>query len=116
MARPALQHDVTPQDDIAIKQTEEFKYLGSLMSSAAVDMNTRRGQACGAFRDMKKIRHSKEISTDLKAQIFQTTCLFILLHGCEAWEIQGKRKRDCQKLLYYKNIRSDISVYTYHNN
>ena len=49
------------------------------MSSAAVDVNTRRGQAWGAFRDMKKIRHNKEISTDLKAQIFQTTCLFILL-------------------------------------
>ena len=85
MAIPALQHDMTLQDGTVIKQTEEFKYLGSLMSSAAVDMNTRRGQAWGAFWDMKKIWHSKEISTDLKVRIFQTTCLSILLYGCEAW-------------------------------
>ena len=40
MAIPAMQHDVTLQDGTVIKQTEEFKFLGSLMSSAAVDMNT----------------------------------------------------------------------------
>ena len=34
---------------------------------------------------MKKIWHSKEISTDLNVRIFQTTCLSILLYGCEAW-------------------------------
>ena len=61
MAIPALKHDITLQDGTVIKQTEEFKYLGSLMSSAAVDMNTRRGQAWDAFWDIKKIWHSSGV-------------------------------------------------------
>jgi Domain of unknown function (DUF6451) len=65
------------------------------MSSSLTDLKTRRGQAWGAFWDMAKIWRSKEISLELKVQIFQTTCLAILLYGCEAWVLT---KQMCNSL------------------
>src|SRR5580692_8565726 len=62
IAIPSLQNDIKLRDGTIIKQTDEFKYLGSLMISAATDLNTRRGQAWDTFWDMKKLWHSSDIS------------------------------------------------------
>jgi hypothetical protein len=86
MATPALQNDIVLPNN-TIQQVDDFKYLGSMMSSSLADLNTRRGQAWGAFWNMKTLWHSFEIPLSLKIRIFQATCLSILLYGSEAWSI-----------------------------
>ena len=66
---------------ISIEMVEEFKYLGSQMSSSEKDFKCRKGQAWSAFWKLEKIWNSQKISIELKIRIFQASCLSILLYG-----------------------------------
>lgn len=56
-----------------------------MMSSSMTDFKVRKGQAWSTFWSMKHIWRSKALPLQLKLNIFQATCLAILLYGCEAW-------------------------------
>ncbi|CAF0980581.1 unnamed protein product [Brachionus calyciflorus] len=73
-----------------IEVVDEFKYLGSNMSSSEKDMKCRKGQAWSAFRSLEKIWTSKTTSIELKIRIFQASCLSILLYGSETWILDQK--------------------------
>jgi hypothetical protein len=87
MAFPAEVQELKLPDGTIIQQVEEFKYLGSMMSSSVTDFKCRRGQAWSTFWNMKHIWRSKALPLKLKLDIFQSTCLSILLYGSEAWVI-----------------------------
>lgn len=80
-----LSSGMTLTNGEVIEQVEEFKYLGSMMSSSDNDLKIRRGQAWSTFWEMKNIWQSDDIPIDLKVRIFHSTCLSILLYGSEAW-------------------------------
>ena len=83
----STQNDIVLPDGSIIRQVDEFKYLGSMMSTSHADLNVRRGQAWSAFWSMKTLWRAKDVTLDLKIRIFKTTCLSILLYGSEAWSI-----------------------------
>ena len=80
-------HRVVLPDGSIIRQVDEFKYLGSMMSTSHADFNVRRSQAWSAFWSMKALWRAKDVTLDLKIRIFKATCLSILLYGSEAWSI-----------------------------
>ena len=75
----------------AIEIVDEFKYLGSNMSSSEKDMKCRKGQAWLAFRRLEKIWNSKTTSIELKIKIFQASSLSILLYGSETWVLDQRQ-------------------------
>ena len=67
------------KEDQEIEIVDEFKYLGSNMSSSEKDMKCRKGQAWSAFRSLEKIWTPRSTSIELKIRIYQASCLSILL-------------------------------------
>ncbi|KAI8489167.1 hypothetical protein Bbelb_331520 [Branchiostoma belcheri] len=59
------------------------------MASSSHDMAKRKSLAWTAFWKLEKIWRSPSISTSTKLKLFNTTCVTILLYGCESWVITG---------------------------
>jgi len=66
-------------------KVNDYKYLGSYISSTTKELSIRKALAYKAFWNMKKVWFSKEIPIYLKIRMFKTLCLSILLYGCETW-------------------------------
>ena len=69
----------------AIKHVTDFKYLGSQMASSASDFKRRKALAWGAFWKLERLWRSSELPILTKIKLFHTTCVTILLYGCESW-------------------------------
>ena len=65
---------------------EDFKYLGSYISSTGKDIDMRKAQAWRALHKLNNIWHSN-MSDDLKRSIFVASVESILTYGCEAWTL-----------------------------
>ena len=76
----------------SLKQVEDYKYLGSYMSSSDKDFNTRKGMAWSACNDMHKIWSSR-LTNDFKIKLFMATVEPMLLYGSETWTLSRKLER-----------------------
>jgi hypothetical protein len=68
-----------------IKHVTDFKYLGSKMASTASDLKRRKALAWCAFWKLERLWKSSLLSIPAKVKLFHTTCVTILLYGCESW-------------------------------
>ena len=68
-----------------IKHVTDFKYLGSQIASSASDFKRRKALAWGAFWKLERLWRSSELPISTKIKLFHTTCVTILLYGCESW-------------------------------
>lgn len=68
----------------AINMVDDYKYLGSFVSSTVKDFETRRALAFVALNKMKNIWKSS-ISRSMKIRCFQACIEPIYLYGCESW-------------------------------
>ena len=66
-----------------IEKVNDYIYLGASISSTENDIKRRLILAKSCFYNLKNIWKSAEIPVNLKINIFQTTCLAVLLYGCE---------------------------------
>jgi len=71
-----------------IKHVPDFRYLGSMMASSASDLKRRKALAWSAFWKLEQLWRSSFIPISMKVKLFNTTCVTILLYGCESWVIQ----------------------------
>merc|ERR1712001_159737 len=76
----------------SLKQVEEYKYLGSYISSSEKDFTTRNGMAWSACNDMHKI-WSSQLPNYLKVKIFRATIEPILLYGSETWTLSRELEK-----------------------
>ena len=72
-----------------LKLVDDYKYLGSYISSSLKDFITRKGMTWSACNDLNKIWKS-HLSKKIKLQIFKTIIEPILLYGSETWTISKK--------------------------
>ena len=82
-------HPVRTLSGTSLKQVEDYKYLGSYISSAEKDFTTRNGMACSACNDMHKM-WSSQLPNYIKVKIFRATIEPILLYGSETWMLSRK--------------------------
>ena len=68
---------------VSLKHVNDFRYLGSIVASSLNNFKRRTVLAWSAFWSLDKIWYSQLIPLDLKLCLFKTTCLSVLLHGCE---------------------------------
>lgn len=78
-----------------VGQEEDYKYLGSYISSTIKDFTVRKGIALAIFNDMWKIWNSKVLPLNLKIRIYNATIVPIFLYGCETWILS----KDLQKKI-----------------
>ena len=67
-----------------MEEVQDFKYLGSWVSSTEHDIKVRKALAWKALNTMSRVWKSG-ISKDLKRRLFVATMESVLLYGCEAW-------------------------------
>ena len=65
----------------------DFRYLGSMVASGSSDLKRRKSLAWCAFWKLEQLWKSPHISIATKVKLFNTTCVTILLYGCESWVI-----------------------------
>ena len=80
--QPALQVYGDP-----INHVSDFRYLGSMVASGSSDLQRRKSLAWCAFWKLEQLWKSPHISITTKVKSFYTTCVTILLYGCESWVI-----------------------------
>ena len=68
-----------------INHVQDFKYLGSMMASSSGDFKRRKGLAWTAFWQPEHLWRCPSISISTKIKLFNTTCVTVLLYGCESW-------------------------------
>ena len=78
--QPALQVYGDP-----INHVSDFRYLGSMVASGSSDLKRRRSLAWCAFWKLEQLWKSPHIPITKKVKLFNTTCVTILLYGCESW-------------------------------
>ena len=72
-----------------LNQVDDYKYLGSFLSSSEKDFKVRKGMAWSACNKMHNI-WSSQLSRELKINIFRATVEPILLYGSETWTLTRK--------------------------
>ena len=70
-----------------IKHVTNFKYLGSMMASSTSDLARRKALAWTAFWKLERLWRNTTIPIGTKIKLFNTTCVTVLLYGCESWVI-----------------------------
>ena len=68
----------------SINHVSDFRYLGSMVASGSSDLKRRNSLAWCAFWKMEQLWKSPHISIATKVKLFNTTCVTILLCGCES--------------------------------
>ena len=76
-----------------INHVNDFRYLGSMMASSTSDLARRKALAWSAFWKLEHLWRSPSISIATKVKLFQTTCITILLYGCESWVVSGAMEK-----------------------
>ena len=92
----------------AIEEVQDFTYLGSNIGrdgGADRDVELRIGKARQAFRILRPIWLSSQLSTSTKIRIFNTNVKSVLLYGSETWKttksLQSKLQVFVNKCLRY---------------
>ena len=67
-----------------INQVSDFRYLGSMVASGTSDLKRLKPLAWCAFWKLEQLWKSPHISITTKVKLFNTTCVTILLYGCES--------------------------------
>ena len=57
------------------------------MASSASDLKRRKALAWTAFWKLERLWESPSIPIPTKVKLFNTTCITVLLYGCESWVI-----------------------------
>ena len=91
-----------------LKLVNDYKYLGSFISSSFKDFNTRKGMAWSACNDLHRIWVS-DLHVNMKIDIFKTLIEPILLYGSETWTLTSKQQQRVDStytrlLMRVKNI------------
>ena len=71
----------------SINHVSDFRYLGSMVASGSSDLRRRKSLAWCAFWKLEQLWKSPHISIATKVKLLNTTCVTILLYGCESWVI-----------------------------
>ena len=78
--------DVKTLKNSILRKVEDYKYLGSFISSSQKDFQVRKGLAWAACNKLHSIWSSK-LSNRIKLLSFQTIIQPILLYGSETWTL-----------------------------
>ena len=88
------------QREIKIKEVENFKYLGAIISNegSKPEILSRIAQTTAALSRLKIIWRDKNVSLASKVKLMRTLILSTFLHACEGWTLTAEIERRVQAL------------------
>ncbi|GFO12710.1 endonuclease-reverse transcriptase [Plakobranchus ocellatus] len=94
---------------VKLKQTEKFKYLGTIISNDGKtnrEISARTAQAKIIFQKMKTILTNKYISIESRKRALQCYIEPVLMYGCEAWTIskQIQNKLEATEMWFLRRM------------
>ncbi|GFO49889.1 RNA-directed DNA polymerase from mobile element jockey [Plakobranchus ocellatus] len=94
---------------VKLKQTEKFKYLGTIISSDGKtnrEISARTAQAKINFQKMKTILTNKHISIETRKRALPCYIEPVLMYGCEAWTIskQIQNKLEATEMWFLRRM------------
>ncbi|GFO09658.1 endonuclease-reverse transcriptase, partial [Plakobranchus ocellatus] len=96
-------------NEVKLKQTEKFKYLGTIISNDGKtnrEISARTAQAKINFQKMKTILTNKHISIKMRKRALQCYIEPVLMYGCEAWTIskQIQNKLEATEMWFLRRM------------
>ena len=85
-----------------IEDVSSFTYLGSTVSTTGGtgdDVKAGIGKAKVTFNILQKIWKSRDITTSVKLQLFNSNVKFVLLYGPETWRTSKSMLRKVQAFI-----------------
>ncbi|GFN96404.1 craniofacial development protein 2 [Plakobranchus ocellatus] len=94
---------------VKLKQTEKFKYLGTIISNDGKtnrEISARTAQAKINFQKMKTILTNKHISIETRKAALQCYIEPVLMYECEAWTIskQIQNKLEATEMWFLRRM------------
>ncbi|VDP15663.1 unnamed protein product [Schistosoma margrebowiei] len=86
-----------------LEDVKALTYLGSIIDEQGGSdeyVKARIGKARAAYLQLRKVRNSKQLSTNTKIRIFNTNVKTVLLYGAETWRTT---KATIQKIQVFIN-------------
>ena len=71
----------------SINHVSDFRYLGSMVASGSRNLKRRKSLAWCEFWKLEQLLEESTHAIATKVKLFNTTCVTILLYGCETWVI-----------------------------
>ena len=84
--------DISTLDGTSLKLVDKFTYLGSSVSSAEKDIDTRLMKAWTAI-DRLSIIWKSDLTNKMKRSFFQAAVMSILLYGCTTWTLTKRLEK-----------------------
>ncbi|GFO45100.1 hypothetical protein PoB_007160500 [Plakobranchus ocellatus] len=96
-------------NEVKLKQTEKFKYLGTIISNDGKtnrEISARTAQAKINFQKMKTILTNKHISIETRKRALQCYIEPVLMYGCEALTIskQIQNKLEATEMWFLRRM------------
>ncbi|GFO32339.1 endonuclease-reverse transcriptase [Plakobranchus ocellatus] len=96
-------------NEVKLKQTEKFKYLGTIISNDGKtnkEISARTAQAKINFQEMKTILTNIHISIETRKRALQCHIESVLMYGCEAWTIskQIQNKLEATEMWFLRRM------------
>ena len=83
--------------ETALKSTNQFCYLGSILSSDCsmdADINSRIGKACAAFAKLRKnVIHTHNLRLTTRVAVYRAIVISVLLYGLETMTIYRRHMK-----------------------
>ena len=95
-------------EGIALKEVNDFKYLGSWVNSSEQDLKVRKALAWKALNGMASVWKSN-LSRDIKLRFFTATVESVLLYGCECWTLKDKLQKSLDG-CYTRMLRAVLNI------
>ena len=84
--------DISTLEGTSLKLVDKFTYLGSSVSSAEKDIDTRLTKAWTAI-DKLSIIWKSDLTDKMKHSFFQAAVVSILLYGCTTWTLTKRLEK-----------------------
>lgn len=102
----------TVDGDGFVEFTDEFKYLGTMISNTLTmsnEITSRIRKASAAFGALSRIFKDKTLTLTVKGQVYSVLITTILLYGCEAWNL-SKSDETRLRTFHRRCIRSILNT------
>jgi len=98
------QMEITAIDGLQLEVLQDFKYLGSMMSSTEADIKARKGMAWSMDQFWKS-----NLNRTLKIRLLTSTVEAVLLYGCETWSLSKKQEQELDG-CYTRMLRKALNI------
>jgi len=99
---------ITAIDGSQLEVLQDFKYLGSMLSSTEADIKARKGMAWRACNEIDQIWKSN-LNRTLKIKLLTSTVEAVLLYGCETWSLSKKQEQEIDG-CYTRMLRKVLNI------